>query len=101
MGGLQPPSTHNPLLDPPLDRRLQIVGCKKDIPCVLASTLIHYRDGEKRQYFDIRVTCIKEISVIYGDNDVESTWLRYSPDMCLPHLCNTAALQLARCNICD
>ena len=22
------------------DRRLQIVGCKKDIPCVLASTLI-------------------------------------------------------------
>ena len=25
------------------DRRLQIVGCKKDIPCVLASTLIvHY-----------------------------------------------------------
>ena len=24
------------------DRRLQIVGCKKDIPCVLASTLINY-----------------------------------------------------------
>jgi hypothetical protein len=32
------------------DRRLQIVGCKKDIPCVLASTLIY------RHWINLEVT---------------------------------------------
>ena len=32
------------------DRRLQIVGCKKDIPCVLASTLIFCGVGENTRF---------------------------------------------------